>query len=207
MSEELEDSMRKTIVKSKYHDAFLELGEVAYDSFLNEGVLKQIPILKQLLAIGQLYGNVRDYLLVKKLKLFFDEFSSLSESEREGLIDKLDTDSNYKLKIGEMVIQALSSFDDSEKSVFMAKAFKLYSAGQLTYEELLRVNHALGRFLLFDLDNLKVFCSSSETALTENIPAHANFINAGLAYVASGYGVGGVHPNDTAHAFLRVANS
>lgn len=132
----------------------------------------------------------------------------MSSQERISLIEKLETDSGYASNVGEKVIGILSRLDDDSKPSIIAKAFKLYAAGHLNYIQLQRINYAIERLLIFDLGNLEEFCSpASETKITKDDPVILNFINSGLAYVASGYGAGGVHPTELAKLLIEVKNS
>lgn len=208
MSNEIGKSLKETILKSELPELINDLGEIGIDSLLTDGVLKDIPVLGSVLAIGKTYGNVRDYLFTKKLIKFLQELTSLSSEERISLIEKLETDSGYASNIGEKVIGILSRLDDDSKPSIIAKAFKLYAAGHLSYIQLQRINNAIERLLICDLGNLEEFCNpASETKITKDDPVILNFINSGLAYVASGFGAGGVHPTELAKLLIEVKNS
>ena len=150
MKKPIDDSFRETITSSDLPAVIQDIGEIGIDSLLDDGVLKDVPILGSVLAIGKTFGTVRDYYLAKKLMSFLGELSSLPDKEREKLIVKLEADSKYKETIGAKIIDLLSRIDDERKPKLIANAFKLYLAGKIDYTELSRVNYSIERFQLCD---------------------------------------------------------
>lgn len=207
MAKEPGNSLRETILKSDLPSVIQEAGEIGLDSILDEGVLKDIPVLSTMLALGKTFGNIRDYLFAKKMMKFLECISSLTDSERKALISKLDNDENFGMYSGERIIELLSRVDGDKKPILVAKALMLYARGDMSSSQLQRINNAIDRFLLCDLSELRSFCAAeAEPRATDEDPITANLINAGLAYVKSGYGGGGVHPTETARLFIRVVD-
>ena len=99
-----EVSFRETLLKSDFPSVIQNAGEIAYDSFFNSGLLKDIPILNWMYAVGRTYGAVRDYFFVKKMLAFLRSISSLSEKERQKLIHRLDADKKFSNYAGEQII-------------------------------------------------------------------------------------------------------
>lgn len=208
MRKEINTTLKETILKSDLPETVINFGEVSIDSTLDEGVLRDIPILSSLVGIAKTYGNVGNYLITKKIFKFLSELSTLSSAERIKLIDKLESDEKYESNFGDKVIDLLNRIDDSYKPTLIAKAFKLYAVEHISYVELQRVNYSIERLLIYDLDKLEKFCESPvEARLTMNDPVTLNFINAGLAFVSSGFGGGGVHPSSVATLLIQVKNS
>ena len=200
----LEVSLRETILQSELLSLVQNAGEIGFDSLLDDGLLKDIPVLNSMLAIGKIWGNVRDYLFAKKMLAFLRSISSLSENERQKLIHRLDSDEKFSKYAGEQIIELLSRIDSERKAVLVATALKLYAREEIDSVQLQRINYAIDRFMLCDIEALRSFYENTEGNPKKDDPATANFINAGLAYVQSGYGTGGISPNETAQLFLRV---
>lgn len=207
MSKEVGSTLRETLLKSDLPAVIEEAGEIGIDTLIEDGVLKKLPILSTITALGKTYGTIRDYIFTKKLMRFLQSISSLNESQRVGLIEKLDKDPGFGAYAGERLIDLLSRLDDENKPLLVAKALKLYAKGEISSSQLQRINYAIDRFLLCDIEELKIFCSANAVHRgTDGDPVTANFINAGLAYVQSGYGGGGVHPTETAKILIAVIN-
>ena len=208
MTKPIDKSLRETITKSDLATVITDLGEIGVDSLLDDGVLKDIPILGSVLKIGKTFGTVRDYYLAKKILAFLNELSDLPQIERDKLISKLENDKKYESSVGGQLLELLSRIDEESKPTLIAKAFKLYVQEEINYMELQRVTYAIERFQVCDIDEFRKFASEEETdRITDEKDSTANFINSGLGYAASGYGAGGVHPTETAKILIMILDS
>jgi hypothetical protein len=207
MTENPGNSLVQTIVKSDLATVIYDAGEISIDSLLDDGLFKDIPIFNTIISIGKTFGNIRDFIFAKKMMLFLQSVSSLSTEERKKLIEKLEADNKYSGSVGETIVELLEKVDGLKKPILVANALKLYAKEEITFNQLQRVNNAIDRFLLCDIDELRKFCiNPSESFTTSDDPILANFINAGLGYVMSGFGGGGVHPTETAPLFVKIAD-
>lgn len=205
MVDELGRTLRETLVKSDLAGAILEFGEIGMDTLLQEGVWKEIPILKSVLAVGKTLGSARDYFFAKRLLAFLKSFAELTAEERRDLVVRLDRDDAFGHYAGERLLDLLSRLDDERKPELIAKALKRYAAGRISASQLQRLYYAVERLQLCDLGELERFCQAdAKTRITNGDPVAVNFIGAGLAYVASGWDAGGVHPTETAKVLLAV---
>lgn len=193
-------------MKSDLPSVIQNAGEIGIDSLLDKGLIKDIPVLNWMLAVGKTWSNIRDYLFAKKMFAFLQSISSLSENERQKLIHRLDTDEKLSNYAGEQIIELLSRIDSERKAILAATALKLYAREEIDSLQLQRINHAIDRFILCDIDKFRSFCKEREAIRPEeDNPEIANFTNAGLVYVESGWGIAGtVSPNATASLFFLV---
>lgn len=205
----LDISFRETVLKSDLPSVIQNAGEIGFDSLLDNGVLKDVPILSTMLAVGKTFGNVRDYFFAKKMIAFLRSISSLSEKERQKLIHLLDADEKFSKYAGEQIIELLSRIDSERKAVLVATALKLYALEEIDSLQLQRINYAIDRFMLCDAEEFRSF--TTRKRFKDNNPTTANFINAGLAYTSSHYDGGGISLNgnicflnETGLLFLRV---
>jgi hypothetical protein len=205
MQSQLGESLDITLSRSDLPNALGNLSEVAIDSLLSNGVLKDIPVIGTLLAIGKTVGTVKDYLFAKRLILFLTTMSSLSTEERNALVLKLENDETFRAKAGETIVELISRIDGDIKPKCAAVALKHYASGKINATDLIRLNHAIERFLFCDYEKLDMFCDSLDPFVGQDDPAAANFINAGLGYTASGYGAGGVQATSLCSKFRDIA--
>ena len=200
-----EDSLKSTILKSELPDIIKTVGEISIDSLLDEGIIKELPVLKTFVSIGKTFNSIRDYFFAKKMMKFLKCISEMPEEERETLVSKLEKDPDFGEYAGERIAELLSRIDGEVKPTLVATALKLYAKEEISSSELQHLNYAINRFLLCDKTELIAFCSqNSNLRATDSNPVTANFISSGLGYVESGYGGSGVHPTATAHLLLRV---
>ena len=66
----LPDKLTETIKDDNFQDLIMDLGETAIDAVLDEGVLKEIPILGSFLGVARATMSIQDKLFTKKLLTF-----------------------------------------------------------------------------------------------------------------------------------------
>lgn len=76
-----------------------DIGELMIDAALNDGVLKDIPILGTIVGVGKCLKNVYDTLFVKKLIEFLVPIKGVSPEDRAEAIRKWEDDANYQGKV------------------------------------------------------------------------------------------------------------
>ena len=85
--------------------------------------------------------------------------------------------------------------------MLVATALKLYAREEIDSLQLQRINYAIDRFMLCNIDVLR--SCPVDKYIEDNDPLTANCINSGLVYISTALG-GGVYFNETARLFLRV---
>ncbi len=113
----------------------------------------------------------------------------------------MEAEPKFRKHVGEYIVTLLDRFDDIQKPGFLAKAFIAFCRGRITIVQLQRLNHAIDRVLTCDLAQLQKFALDDADAKFE-IDVEQNFLNSGLGYMQSGYGVGGVHPTELCRLFI-----
>jgi hypothetical protein len=206
MSTEHEPTLGQSLVTTLKHSDLKALAstaaELAIDSMLKDGLLKEIPVIRTLTNLTNIGLSVRDYVFTRKLLKFLASIGELKEDERQGLLARLEKDSKFQRTVGEHIILLLDRMDDLAKPTFMAKAFIAYCRGAIDFIQLQRLNNAIDKVLVCDLPQLKRF-SLDDDSEKFDVDVEQNFVNSGLAYVQSGYGVGGVHPTGLCKVFLK----
>jgi hypothetical protein len=186
MINEIEASIEKSFRLSNLTDLSSDIGEVALDAFLKDGLLKEIPLVGTILKVAQLGMNIRDVIYLKKILRFIFNFEDTSETERIELIRKFDLDAKASLKFGEYLTTLLENIDSFEKADYVAKAFKAYLLGNIVYTELLRINHGISQLLLVNVKELTAFYEIPKYVIDES--ALQNLGNSGFILISSSYG-------------------
>ena len=201
------DSLKATILKSDLPDLVQELGEFGVDSVLSEGVFRDLPILGTIHALCNSFGSIRDYLFTKKLLRFLKSMSELTPVQRTDLMSKIESEKGFSSYAGEKMIEVLSRLDEEVKAELVAKALKLYAEGKIDSSQLQRIWQAIERFLMCDVNALRDFVVLPGFFKTDDNPLTISFLSAGLGYVKSGYGGGGVHPTAMARLLVQLIDS
>jgi len=162
-------------------DSVVEAGEIAVDSMLEEGILKEIPVLSAIVRLYKAGVGIRDVLFLKKLNRFLAGLQSVREEERQKFIDSMNADPEQKQRVGETLLMLLERLDDMGKPDLVARAFKRFMREEIDLEELRRVCLAIDRCFLSDLRYL------ATTGRDQEMPQAAALILAscGLVEVAT----------------------
>lgn len=144
-------SLIETVCNQEAVKLLAESGEILVDSALKDGLLKDIPILGNLLKLYSIGVNVREALFIKKLQQFLSPLKNISESECQVFVYKLDRDVKFKQQVGENLLLLLDRLDDVGKPSLVADAFKAYMCGKIDYQDFLRLGGAIDRSYLPDI--------------------------------------------------------
>lgn len=105
-------------MKEKLLDLAIDNSEVIFDSLLDNGLLKDIPLLGNIVKVLQIKGDVTNYLFAKKLETFLVKLKDTNISEFEVDI----ADKEQLKKIGTDLVFILESVNNVEKSKWIAQA-------------------------------------------------------------------------------------
>lgn len=199
----IESSLIDTLKQSDLTDVAADAAELALDQIIDEGLLQNVPVVSTLTRLVKTGVTVRDYFFTKKLLKFLHGLSYIPKADRQQMVEQLEADPSYRQRVGESIITLLERLDDMEKPELIVRAFKAYSKGEIDSVQLQRFNYAIDRLLMCDLPKLPEFSKIKPTDTYPDLVAAQNFLNAGLAYVGTGWGAGGVAPNDICKPFVN----
>jgi hypothetical protein len=201
-NENIENSLAKTVCESSLTDMTADIGEIALDSLLKDGLLKEIPVLGTIINLTKLGITVKDYLYVKKVWRFLYNLKDITAKDRCLMVDKFESDSKYRIKFGEHLALLIDRLDDFEKADFTAKAFKAYLSGKINYTELLKLNHGISYLLITNIQELIKFYDNTDYHIDED--ALQNLGNCGFIQFSLPYGgrMLGAHPSNIGEIFL-----
>jgi len=191
-SNELGVSLAETLRRSDISTVGLELAELALDSTMSEGILRDVPVLGALTGLWRTGRTVRDFLFTKKLVAFLRTLVDVPAEQRSEMIDRLEADRQFRRKVGEEIVLLLDRLDSMAKAVLMGRAFRGYCLGAFDALTLERLNHAIDRILERDLRRLPEFVAN-EQAMDDMTTQ--SFVNAGLAYMPVGMASTAVRAN------------
>jgi len=147
-------SLVQSITKSGASDIATEVAEIALDSFLDEGLLEEIPVFGWLKKSHNIIGSIRDRIFFKKIANFLIGTQSILAEEREQFSKKLDNDLEFLKKVGETLVLLLERQDDFEKALILGKIFSRYVRGHIEYEVFLKLAKTVEISFIGELKNL-----------------------------------------------------
>ena len=121
--------------KTRLGDLAVDYGEVAVDQLLNrwshDETLRDVPLVKTILAPVRAVFSIRDRLFVWKIQRFLESKDRHSAEECEKFARKLDANPKRRERLGEAIILLLDQFDDIEKVDLFARAFSAFVRNEI----------------------------------------------------------------------------
>jgi hypothetical protein len=127
---------------------FTELG---LDSLLEDGIIKEIPILRTIVAICKIHMNIRDRLFLKKVVGFLAQIADTNETQREEFVNENCKD---KKNFEETVLLILEHADRFEKTALIGKIFKACILKKILYADAITLSEMVNKVFWNDLKTL-----------------------------------------------------
>ncbi|UHO38898.1 hypothetical protein H5J24_01555 [Chryseobacterium capnotolerans] len=153
-----------------------DINEVFLDSFLESGIIKDIPILGLVSKVINIGNTIQERLYTKKLLTFLKQLEDTKPEDREKEINKIDENENYKTKVGEKLLYIINETDDCEKAEYIGILFKWFLEQELEYVDFIRCVDCINKTNIIDL-NFFIKESFIESYINSNIE---NYLNTGL---------------------------
>jgi hypothetical protein len=145
------DSLALTINEGELQNVSIDIAETIGDSFLNDGILKDLPIFGTILGITKGTLNIRDQLFIKKLIYFLSELSQISVTERQAQISKIESSTSYKNRVGEKLLYIIDKSEDAQKASLIGKLFCSFLREEINYETFLKCSNAIQNLFISDI--------------------------------------------------------
>lgn len=103
-------------------DLGTDYAELALDEFFDDGLLKEVPVVKTLVALVKTGIAIKERFFIKKFLVFLKEFH-LGGEDKEELKEfkkKFDEDKKYREKITEQILVIVEQLDSVQKAKISA---------------------------------------------------------------------------------------
>lgn len=153
------DKLTTDFEKSLFNDSMdiiADYMEIGIDSFIEEGILKEIPIVKSIVSVLKIGKNVHDRNLLRQTLTFIKEFNSGNISKDKLVAYKSTIENNPKKceeELGRVLI-LLNSYVDREKSIMLARLYKSYVNQDVTWSEFCEYSETINRIYIQDMEVL-----------------------------------------------------
>jgi hypothetical protein len=146
-----------------FEDTAEDYIELGIDSVLEEGLLKEVPIVKTLFSTFKFAKNIYDRNLLKNLVIFIKELNSgsLDSDKKDKYKEKLDSNQKFAEKELGRVLIILNNYIDNEKTVFLARLFRAYIIQQINWEEFCEYSEVINRLFIQDVKILIEIASAN----------------------------------------------
>jgi len=147
-------SLIETIKSSELPEIGQDITEVALDSLLNDGALKDIPIISTIVGTSKTIRAIRDYFLIRKIWSFLQGIKGIGKKEKSKFIKDMKGDKKHSREVGEKLIMLLDRLDDLSKPEMIAKLFKAHLKNKITLNDFFRFSSIIERVFINDLTGL-----------------------------------------------------
>lgn len=155
--DKLVDDFEKSLFNSS-KDVISDYLEIGIDSLMNEGILKEIPIVNTIVGVLKIGKNVHDRNLLKQTLTFINEFNNNKISRDKLEQYKITIEYNPKRCEEELgrILLLLNNFIDKEKSIMLAKIFKAYIEKIISWNEFCEYSEIINRLFIQDINLLNM---------------------------------------------------
>ena len=146
-------SFESSLFDSNLTDIAIDITELGIDSVLDDGLFKDIPIVRTVVGVAKTAQNIYDRNLLRQTAIFILEFNTGSLNSQKLLEYRRRIDSDSKLlekELGRLMI-LLNNNIDLEKSKILAHFYKSYVFEQISWESFCELSDILNRSLLVDI--------------------------------------------------------
>lgn len=154
------NSLQDRIVESIYSPKLIEVGkdiaEVALDSLLDDGILKDLPIIGTIVSVYNGAMDIRDRIFIAKIARFLFRLSDVPIEQRRLFEERVSADQKLKRKVGVTLALLLDRLDDIEKPDFVAWCFGAYLNATITFDVFRRMSSAID---VAFVEDLKAICN------------------------------------------------
>ena len=148
----LSDSFDETIKDSNLAEINADLYEVLIDSFLKDGIVKDIPIIGTILKLSKFSMSLKEHLFLKKIIYFISELKDISPKDRNKMISELDESKVHRIKVGEKLIYIIDKCEDHVSIEYVAKFFKSSLLNKISYSDFLRCTSIIQNIFIEDFE-------------------------------------------------------
>jgi len=138
-------------------DGIKDCLEIGIDSFIEDGILKEIPIVSTIVSGLKFAKNIYDRNLLKQTLSFINELNNGTLSEEELIVYQsiiLNNPKKCEEELGRVLIY-LNNFLDKEKSEMLAKLYKAYISKIISWNQFCEYAEIINRIFLQDITILK----------------------------------------------------
>ena len=170
-------------MKQELIEAALDNAEILIDQYIDNDIVKEIPILGTALKLVKAASDIRDRMFAAKIGRFLSSLDSIPEEKKEKLREKMRSDQEETNKIGEVILFTLERLSDLEKPLIISKIFLAYIDGILDGDDFRRIVEAID---LAFVDDLNKFFALHKLPMKSQDPYLRYLVRTGLTEVVAG---------------------
>ena len=180
----LTNSFEETLKDSDLQNVTIGIIEALTDSIINDGIVKDIPIIGTIVGLSKTSMTIKDRLFLKKIIHFITKIKDVNIIQRNEIITKIDSSKKFRIKVGEKLFYIIDKCEDHITAEYIAILFNAFLNKKLTYSEFLRSSFIVQKIFI---DDLQYFIKSKYNKIAkvkefeeDFTDTEINLINVGL---------------------------
>ncbi len=150
----IESSFKDSIASDEVIGVIKDIGELTLDGLLDDGIIKDVPILGTLHSLYKLGVGLKERHHYKKIAAFLSQLSDIPKDQRDAFLKKMDEEKDYEESTFEKILYILDRLDETAKAEITGNLFKLYVMEVISKERFYRMTSIVERAFLQDLLSL-----------------------------------------------------
>lgn len=144
----------------KFGDSLIGIAEVGLDSILEDGVLKDIPILSTIASLCRAGVNIKERNLIKQTASFITSFNNGTISDEELSIYRVKLESDPRRAEKELgrVLLLLDKTIEEKQSEILGVFYRSYVKGIIKWEMFSELSEVNSRMFISDYSMLDAIC-------------------------------------------------
>ena len=160
-------------------DLVQDYTEIALDSFLDQGLLKDVPVIGTALKLGQSVLSVRNLIMARNYYIFISDLrkEKKTDAELQRHIREFENKPKKIQKELELLLIYMDRYKEEEKAQYMANIYRAYlnnSVAGINWETAAAFFEILDRILLQDIRDLETVVKKG--ANKENFSDHSSLL-------------------------------
>ncbi len=125
--------------------------EIALDLISDDGILKELPVIGDVISIFKIGKTIADRLFIKNLIHFMYQLKDISIDKKIEMVKRIEENEKYKIKIGDYITSILIRTETTNKSNFIGFIFGKYIKEEIDLNEFLQLSFSISNILWNDV--------------------------------------------------------
>ena len=142
-------------IKNNVLDPAVDTAEIVSDSVLEDGILKEVPLVKYAVSAYKILDDIKGRFYLRKIERFINSFNAGIASDEE--VEKYRAKFSGKKRDSELsyIMVVLDKYIDMGKPEILAKLFLTYLDQVISWSEFCAYAEVLDKILITDLSYLR----------------------------------------------------
>lgn len=152
----LPDKDLESIIKDSDLSSLLkDYSEIIIDSFIEEGVIKEIPIIGTIIGLVNFSNSLNQHFTTKKLCKFLIQLDKIPIEKRRRKINEINSSNKYASSVGETILEILDKIDTDGKPELIGRIFAACIEERIDYKTFLKISYVIRSIFYLDLIELR----------------------------------------------------